>query len=469
MYPALPESGDWSFDADLLRRYGVNVPRYTSYPSALQFDAAFGPAQFAEQARQSNVGHYSRQLSLYVHVPFCASPCFYCGCNRVITRSPLAGDRYVRHLEREIAQVAALFEPDREVVQLHFGGGTPNFLDAAQLTRVVDGLRRHFRFSQAADRDISIELDPRTTTPAHLAALGACGFTRASLGVQDFSPGVQHAINRVQSFEQTYAVVAGCRAHGIGSINLDLVYGLPHQTLEGFARTLDQTLELRPDRLAVYGYAHMPALFRAQRQIDEDALPDAEGRLALLELAVRRLRAAGYEYIGLDHFALPSDALSVALRRGSLHRNFMGYTTHAQTDLLGFGVSAISHVGDSYSQNPRELPAWEAALDAGRLPTMRGVLLDEDDAIRADVIQRLMCGGRVEAEQVERAWSIRFDDYFRDEIDALAPLVRDGLVQVAPEAIQVTARGRGLLRLVAMRFDRYLAQGGLEGRHSRAV
>lgn len=469
MTPASLQPGDWSFDADLLRRYGANGPRYTSYPSALQFDTAYGTAQFAEQAVASNVGQYSRQLSLYVHVPFCASPCFYCGCNRVITRSPVAGERYVRHLEQEIASVAALFDPQREAVQLHFGGGTPNFLDGPQLARVVEALRRHFRFSQAADRDISIELDPRTTTPEHVAALGASGFTRASLGVQDFSPQVQRAINRVQSLEQTEAVVAACRAHGLRSINLDLVYGLPYQTVEGFDRTLDQVLQLRPDRLAVYGYAHMPQLFRAQRQIPEQSLPDAEGRLALLERAVLRLRAAGYEYIGMDHFALPGDELTQALHRGGLHRNFMGYTTHAQTDLLGFGVSAISHVGDSYSQNHRDLPQWEAALDAGRLPTWRGVVLDEDDMVRADVIQRLMCGGEVDYEAVERAWGIRFQDYFHSEIDALAPLVRDGLVQLDPDAIHVTARGRGLLRVVAMRFDRYLARGGLEGRHSRAV
>lgn len=469
MTTSLPRPGDWSFDAELLRRHGVNGPRYTSYPSALQFNEDFGPAQFAEQARLSNVGQYSRQLSLYVHVPFCASPCFYCGCNRVITRSAIAGERYVDFLEREIARVGALFEPGREVVQLHFGGGTPNFLDGPQLARVVACLRRHFHFSQAQDRDISIELDPRTTTPAHVAALAEAGFTRASLGVQDLSLQVQEAINRVQSFEQTYAVVAACRAYGLQSINLDLVYGLPYQTLEGFAHTLDQTLALRPDRLAVYGYAHMPSVFKAQRQIPEDALPDAEGRLALLELAVQRLRAAGYDYIGLDHFALPGDALAQALRTGSLHRNFMGYTTHAQTDLLGFGVSAISHVGDSYSQNHRELRQWEAALEQERLPIMRGVLLDEDDTIRADVIQQLMCGGRVEPEQIERAWSIRFQEYFRDEIHALAPLVQDGLVRVDPDLIEVTPRGRGLLRLVAMRFDRYLAGGQLQGRHSRAV
>ena len=460
-----------SFSADLLRRYDRPGPRYTSYPTAPQFHAGFGEKELRDVAAASNGDPIPRRLSLYVHVPFCESPCFYCGCNRIITRDKARGEAYLARLFREIALAADLFDRDREVVQLHFGGGTPNFLSPAQLHEVVDTLRGHFRFSNATDRDISIELDPRFVDADDIAALAAIGFNRASFGVQDFEPAVQAAVNRIQGVEETRAVVDACRANGFRSVNVDLIYGLPNQTPEGFARTLDTVADMRPDRVAVYGYAHMPHLFKPQKQIDASLLPDGETRLALLQLAIEKLTAAGYLYIGMDHFALPDDELALAQARGSLHRNFMGYTTHADSDLVGLGVSAISHIGDSFSQNPRDLPGWQAALDEGRLPVFRGMRMDEDDRLRADLIQQVMCQGEIPVAALERRYAIDFAAYFATALERLAPLVEDGLVRIDGQRIAATSRGRLLLRNIAMCFDRYLDQPAAIAtpRFSRAI
>lgn len=452
MYASTP------FDTDLLRRYDRPGPRYTSYPTAPQFTTGFGEAQLREAALTSNGDPIPRRLSLYVHVPFCLSPCFYCGCNRIITRDRARAESYLVRLYREIDLAARLFDRDREVIQLHFGGGTPNFLSPAQLREVVDTLRRHFNFSNSIDRDLSIELDPRSMSAADVAELAAIGFNRASLGVQDFDPAVQAAVNRIQSVEETHAVVEACRAHGFRSVNIDLIYGLPKQTAEGFARTLDTVIGMKPDRLAVYGYAHLPELFKPQRRIETADLPDAASRLGLLQLAIRRLIPAGYVYIGMDHFALPDDDLGQAQARGGLHRNFMGYTTHPDSDLVGLGVSAISHIGNSYSQNPRDLPSWQAALDEGRLPVFRGMRLSEDDQLRADLIQALMCQGEVPVAALERRYAIDFEEYFAESLAQLRPLVEDGLVRLERGRITVTSRGRLLLRNIAMCFDRYLQQ-----------
>ena len=459
------------FDAGLLSRYDRPGPRYTSYPTAPQFNAEFGEAALRDTIRASNEDPIPRRLSLYVHVPFCVSPCFYCGCNRIITRDKARGEAYLARLFREIALAAQLFDRDREVIQLHFGGGTPNFLDPAQLREVVDTLRSQFRFSDAADRDISIELDPRFVNADHIAALAAAGFNRASFGVQDFDPEVQVAVNRIQSVEETRAVVDACRANGFRSVNIDLIYGLPRQTVAGFANTLDIVARMRPDRIAVYGYAHLPELFKPQRQINAAELPDAETRLQLLQLAIESLTAAGYVYIGMDHFALPDDELALAQERGGLHRNFMGYTTHADSDLVGLGVSAISHIGDSFSQNPRDLPSWQAALDEGRLPVFRGMRMDEDDQLRADLIQSLMCQGEVPTAALERRYDIDFADYFAAALAKLQPLVDDGLARIEPDRIVATSRGRLLLRNIAMCFDRYLDQPAAVAapRFSRAI
>ena len=461
-----------SFDAGLLRRYDRPGPRYTSYPTAPQFNADFGEAALREVARASNEDPIPRPLSLYVHVPFCFSPCFYCGCNRIITRDLSRGRAYLERLEREIALMAPLFDRDREVIQLHFGGGTPNFLDAAQLCGVVETLRGAFRFADSDDRDISVELDPRFCNPADMPVLAAAGFNRTSLGVQDFDPTVQDAVNRIQSVEETRAIVDACRGAGMRSVNIDLIYGLPGQSLDGFRRTLDTVVAMRPDRLAVYSYAHLPHIFKPQKQIDDALLPDPDTKLALLQAAVEQLTAAGYVYIGMDHFALPDDELAVAQARGGLHRNCMGYSTHAVSDLVGLGVSAISHIGNSFSQNPRDLPSWEIALDEGRLPVFRGMRMDEDDEIRADLVQSLMCQGEVRVRAFQERHGIGFAEYFADDLQRLWPLADDGLVEVGPEAIRATPRGRLLLRNIAMCFDRYLDRESVidaRPRFSRAI
>ena len=459
------------FDPQLLQRYDVPGPRYTSYPTAPQFSAGFGEAQLREVAAASNGDPIPRPISLYLHIPFCTSPCFYCGCNRIITRDKTRGEAYLTRLYREIALASSMFDRDREVEQVHFGGGTPNFLDPEQITEVVDVLRRHFSFARGSKMDCSIELDPRFITPAEVGQLGQAGFNRASLGVQDFDPVVQEAVNRIQGVEQTLGIIQACREHGFRSVNVDLIYGLPKQTLEGFARTLDITLEARPDRLAIYGYAHLPNLFKPQHRIHAEDLPSPEAKLDLLRLAIDKLGQAGYEYIGMDHFALPGDELARAKREGGLHRNFMGYTTHAESDLVGLGVSAISHIGASFSQNPRDLPSWEMAIDAGRLPVWRGMYMDEDDVIRADLIQALMCHGALDFRAFEQHHMIDFGAYFSESLARLKPLQDDGLVELDEGGLRATSRGRLLLRIIAMCFDRYLtpAADSAQPRYSRTV
>lgn len=454
--PAALDSQLGELEADLLRRYDVPGPRYTSYPTARQFTPEFGEAEYRRHAELSRARSAATPLSIYVHIPFCESPCFYCGCNRLITRDRAAADRYIASLSREAALAAPLFDERREARQLHLGGGTPNFLRGDQVSRLIEDLRRRFHLTEAADRDYSIELDPRFLTKDFFATLADLGFNRASLGVQDFDPDVQRAVNRIQSVAQTLDAIEQCRSRGFRSINVDLLYGLPRQTVAGFRRTLRAVIDARPDRLAIYGYAHLPQLFKAQRRIDAGDLPDGETRIALLRLAIEELGAAGYRHIGLDHFALPSDDLALAQARGDLHRNFMGYTTHAGLDLLGLGASSISHVGDSFSQNHRDLKHWEAALAAGRLPIWRGVALSFDDVVRADVIQRIMCRGEVDLRDVERQYGIAFAQYFAEELAKLVPLADDGLVTVDGARVRATARGRLLLRLIAMAFDRYL-------------
>jgi oxygen-independent coproporphyrinogen-3 oxidase len=452
------------FDADLLRRYDRPGPRYTSYPTAPQFGGEFDEAALRESIRRSNADPIPRRLSLYLHIPYCFSPCFYCGCTRIITRDATKGRTYVARLVREIEQLGALFDRDREVIQLHFGGGTPNFLRPQELEEVVESVRSHFRLSACADRDFSLELDPRFIQDGDVAAYARLGFNRASLGVQDFDPEVQRAVNRIQGVEQTLRVIEDCRKAGFRSINVDLIYGLPKQTTAGFERTLDTVLRARPDRLAIYGYAHLPDLFKPQRQIEAADLPSPEAKLGLLRLAVDKLSAAGYTYIGMDHFALPEDDLARAQAAGTLQRNFMGYTTHAQCDLVGLGMSAISHIGDSFSQNPRDLAGWEVALDQGRLPVWRGRRLDEDDVLRANVIQQLMCQGYIDIAGIERRHEIDFHAYFADALEKLQRLVEDGLATVDAQRIAATSGGRLLLRIIAMCFDRYLTDSAAAAR-----
>lgn len=457
-----------SFDAELIARHDVSGPRYTSYPTAPQFHERFGETAYREAASASNTAHADRPLSVYVHVPFCFSPCFYCGCTRVITRDRDRGAVYLGYLEREIERTAELFDDRRELRQLHLGGGTPNFYGPAELERLLGTLERHFRFGAPAAREFGIEVDPRHANADSLRELAAIGFNRLSLGIQDFDSNVQAAINRVQTPAQVAELLDAASA--FRSVSFDLIYGLPRQTLKGFARTLEEVVALRPQRIAAYAYAHLPERFRAQRRIRSDELPDAATRLALLGLTIETLAAAGYRYIGMDHFALPDDDLALALDQGTLQRNFQGYSTHARSDLIGLGMSSISHVGDTFSQNARDLAAYYGALDSGHLPTQRGLQLDADDILRADVIQQIMCRGFVDIPAVQACHGIDFDTHFAEALARLAPLVEDGLVEQFPDAIVVRPRGRYLLRNIAMCFDAYLGRArGAQVQYSRAV
>lgn len=458
-----------SFDRALVARYDVDGPRYTSYPTAPHFRADFGEAELRRAIAASNEDPIPRDVSAYVHIPFCLSPCFYCGCARIVTHDRSRAGGYLARLYREIEAVSALFARDRSLAQLHFGGGTPNFLDADQLVELIDTLGRHFAFSRRADREFGVEIDPRHCDADYVRRIAAAGINRLSIGVQDFDAEVQQAINRVQSVESTRAVMDAARDAGIRSINLDLIYGLPRQTARSFERTLEQVIALRPERIAAYGYAHLPDRFRAQRRIDKYELPDANARLGLLQLAVERLDAAGYRYIGVDHFALPQDDLARAAEAGTLQRNFQGYSTHATCDLVGFGMSAISRVGDTFSQNAKDLPGYYAALDEGRLPTVRGLRLDHDDRLRAEAIQRLMCAGTLDIGAFEARHLVCFEEYFRRSLERLRPLASDGLVECSPQHITVTPRGQFLLRNVAMCFDAYIGTDAERVRYSRAV
>jgi oxygen-independent coproporphyrinogen-3 oxidase len=441
------------FDAELLARYDVVGPRYTSYPTAPSFRDDFGERDYRACAQDSNEDPIPRQLSLYVHVPFCESPCFYCGCTRLITRDHGNSGRYLDHLEREIALQGALFDTDRAVVQLHLGGGTPNFLDIDELARVTGALAGGFNLELEDDRDYSIELDPRYLAPGFIGGLAELGFNRVSFGVQDLDPDVQRAINRIQPASQTGDAVAAAREAGMRSVNLDLIYGLPKQNPESFARTLESVIALQPERIALYAYAHLPARFKAQRQIRSRDLPAPAVKLALLGTAIRELTRAGYRYIGMDHFALANDALARAQDAGTLQRNFQGYSTHGQCDLVGLGMSAISHVDGCYAQNVRDLSVYYQKLAQRELPVVRGLMLDAEDELRAELIQSIMCRGRVQFSDLERRFGIRFDERFGREMAALAVLAADGLVQLHEYGFSVTPRGRLLLRVVAMVFD----------------
>jgi len=458
------------FDPALIARYDLAGPRYTSYPAAPQFHGGFGEAQLRAAIRASNEDPIPRRLSVYVHVPFCLSPCFYCGCTRVITRDTSKADIYLDRLYREIELIAPLFDRDRTLVQLHFGGGTPNFLDERRMGELLDSLARNFSFDRSADREFGIEIDPRTCDPDYVRMLARHGFNRISVGIQDFDPEVQKAVNRIQSVEQTRAVLDTARECGFRSTSVDLIYGLPKQTPEKFARTLDQVIALGSDRIACYAYAHLPERFKAQRQIVAADLPDAATRLKLLGLSVEKLTAAGYRYVGMDHFARPSDDLAQVQDAGTLQRNFQGYSTHGDCDLIGLGMSSISHVGATFSQNARDLPAYYAALDAGRLAVVRGLTLDDDDFIRADAIQQLMCHGILDIPAFEARHQIDFDEYFADELARLLEIERDGLIEVGDDRLRVTSRGRFLLRIIAMCFDAHLARSEAAGtRYSKAL
>ena len=452
---------------DLLRRFDAPGPRYTSYPTADRFDERFGAAESAAELRRLARAAGATPLSVYVHIPFCESVCYYCACNKVVTRHHERAGEYLDALEAELALVVTSLGMGKPVSQLHFGGGTPTFLSDAELDRLMRALRRDF--SIGAEAEMSIEVDPRTVTPARLGHLRALGFNRISFGVQDFDAAVQKAVHREQSFESVRELMASARELGFGSINADLIYGLPRQTAESFARTVTQIAALRPDRIALYAYAHLPERFKPQRRIVADELPNGAARVAMLGGAVAGFLAHGYDYIGMDHFALPDDALAVAKREGRLQRNFQGYSTQPDCDLVALGVSAIGRLGATYQQNAKTLPEYYAALAQGRLPVVRGLRLSDDDLLRRDVIMALMCQGRVEFDEIAREHDIDFRERFAGELGQLAALVAAGLVDLHADAIEVTASGWFVVRAVAMVFDRYLHADPARNRFSRIV
>lgn len=441
------------FDPDLIRRYDLHGPRYTSYPSALHFNEDFGEADYREAVARSNDELIPRPLALYAHIPFCTSPCFYCGCTRIITRDPAKGAEYLERLLDEVALVSPMLDRDRVVEQIHLGGGTPTFFTGRQIEQLIRGFDEHFKMDHGPGREWSVEVDPRTLGPDEARDLVSLGFNRFSLGVQDFDPDVQKAVNRVQSVESTVALMDALRGVGVPSTNLDLIYGLPLQTTETFDRTLDTVLDIRPERLALYSYAHLPDLFKGQRQIRQEDLPSPEAKLELLQNSIERITGAGYVYIGMDHFALPDDELVQALEAGTLQRNFQGYSTHAECDLLGFGMSAIGAIGDSYVQNAKSVIGYYNAVDNGRLPVFRGLSLNGDDLIRREVIQDVMCRGLIDGDEISRRWGIDFANYFGASLEKLQTLEADGLVERDGSRIRVMPAGRLLLRAVAMCFD----------------
>lgn len=462
-----PAAGGVEVDIDLIRKLDRKGPRYTSYPTADRFVEAFDAEAYRAWAAKRNIGGISRPLSLYFHIPFCNTVCFYCACNKVVTRDKGKAVTYMDYLEREIRLQGELFREDRRVEQLHWGGGTPTFLSEAQMRRLMAVTREQFDLVPFGE--YSIEVDPRKVGDETVAVLSEIGFNRLSLGVQDFDPAVQRAVNRIQSEEETFGVMQAARRRGFRSVSMDLIYGLPKQTVEGFARTLDKVIAAGPDRIAVYNYAHLPALFKPQRRINEAELPDPQQKLEILRNAVHMLTSAGYVYIGMDHFARPDDELAVAQRQGRLHRNFQGYSTHADCDLVAMGVSAIGKVGPTYSQNYRELKAYYDALDSGALPIMRGLELSADDLLRRSVIQALMCHFELSRESIEIAHLIDFRSYFRRELEELAEFEEAGLVEVEDDWITVTPKGRLLIRNVCMVFDRYLRAEDDRQRYSKVI
>lgn len=448
-----------AFPLHLVQKYNRPGPRYTSYPTAPHFHEAFGPDDALATIRRSNADAGGGDLSLYVHLPFCRSLCYYCGCHMMVTHRPEKIARYLDYVEREIDLVSREVAPGRRVVQLHWGGGTPTFLAPEQIERLM-GVLAH-RFEIAPGAEVSIEADPRGLTEAHVEAARRAGFNRISFGVQDLDAEVQLAIGRIQPVEVVAQSAAWARQYGFDGISFDLIYGLPHQTVDRFMQTVDQVVEMAPDRVSVFSYAHVPWLKKHQTAIDTALLPSPEEKLRILLATTERLaQAGGYRYIGMDHFARPGDSLAAAADAGTMQRNFQGYSTHAGSELYGFGISAISQLADAYAQNEKGLPRYYAALDAGRLPAERGYRLTGDDRLRRFVIMRLMSHFALDIPAVEERFGIRFDETFADALAALAPMEADGLVTLTPRRIEVTETGRFFIRNVAMPFDAYLEQPG---------
>lgn len=456
------------FNRALVEKYDRPGPRYTSYPTAPQFHSNFVLDDYLEATTHSNQQTPSKALSIYIHLPFCKSLCYYCACHKIITHKEQRATQYLGYLKQEIALQGALFDRSRPLTQLHLGGGTPTYFSTAQLTELMHALRQHFNLDQQDSHEFSLEVDPRTVSAEQIHALRALGFNRLSFGVQDFDLAVQTAVNRIQSQEQVAVLMQAARQAAFKSISVDLIYGLPLQTLDSFDATLSKIISLRPDRIAAYSYAHLPQMVRAQRLIRPQDMPPPERKMELLELTITRLTEAGYVYIGMDHFALPNDELTKARENGTLQRNFQGYSTHADCDLIGLGVSSIGKVGNSYSQNLKDLKSYYAQIDAGLLPIQRGYQLSADDCLRRDVITQLMCHGQIDFAVIEQRHAIAFTQYFAPALANLNDMLSDGLLHIDSHKLQLLPQGQLMMRNVAMAFDAYLGQNA-KGSFSRTV
>jgi oxygen-independent coproporphyrinogen-3 oxidase len=456
------------FDAPLIRKMNQLGPRYTSYPTADRFTDNFGYREYVQTVAALRARGSRAPLSLYIHVPFCDTVCYYCACNKIVTKNREKAVVYLDYLKREIEMQGRLFEGMNRIEQLHFGGGTPTYLDDDQMGDLLAHLRHWFEFAPDEIGEYSIEIDPRTVSRERVHSLRAQGFNRISLGVQDFDSDVQKAVNRIQPESETLAVMQAARDAGFRSVSIDLIYGLPKQSVTTMAQTLTKVIAARPDRISIYSYAHLPHLFKPQRRIAEADMPSAETKLDLLHLCIQRLTEAGYVYIGMDHFALPDDDLAIAQRQGRLHRNFQGYSTHADCDLVACGVSAISSVGGTYSQNAKTLDAYYERLDSNALPIVRGRQLTMDDTLRRFIIQMLMCNFELSIESLEMAYPITFTSYFASELGKLNALADDGLLTIDDEWLSVTPKGRLLIRNICMTFDRYLGAAH-ELRYSKTI
>ena len=454
---------------DLLTRFDVPGPRYTSYPTADRFVEAFSQADLhqALDLRNQGLGQKNRPLSIYVHIPFCESLCYYCACNKIITKHHEKAEPYLRYLAKEIELYTSSIGMGQTVSQLHLGGGTPTFLSNDELRELMSMLKRSFSF--VAGGEYSVEVDPRTVDETRLALLFELGFNRLSFGVQDFDPEVQKAVHRIQPAQQVFDLVASARKIGFESINVDLIYGLPKQTPESFDRTLKQINELRPDRIALYAYAHLPERFKPQRRILAAELPAPSSKIAMLSRSMDALMNAGYVYVGMDHFALPDDALAVAKRQGRLHRNFQGYSTQPDCDLIGLGISAIGRMGGTYSQNAKTMDEYVDMLDHGQLPIVKGLALSRDDLIRRSWIMAIMCQGHVQYDAFNEAWLIDAKKYFAAELEQLNSLQAQGLVELTDGGLQVTPMGWFFVRGVAMVFDKYLQADRNRTRFSKII
>ncbi len=455
------------FDRPLIDKYNIAGPRYTSYPTVLQFSEDFDNAAYADVARASNQAQPLPDLSLYFHLPFCARLCYYCACNKIITNKRSMAAPYLSRLHEEIARQADLYDGSREVAQLHWGGGTPTFISSDETRELMAATRRHFQLKDDSVGEYSIEIDPREVREDTLATLREVGFNRMSLGIQDFDPKVQKAVNRKQSEELTASVINEARALGFRSISVDLIYGLPFQTLQTISETLDKVITLSPDRISIYNYAHLPERFPTQAKLRSEDMPTAPQKLDILKLCIDQLTAAGYAYIGMDHFAKKTDSLYLAQQNGTLYRNFQGYSTHAECDLIGMGVTAIGTVDGNFYQNIKELDAYQAAIDSGTLAVAKGLRPSQEDRIRRNLIMQLICHFKLDFDRFGQQWGLNFNEHFAHELALLQPMADDGLLTLSDQQLEVTGRGRLLIRNICMQFDQYLQPQQL--RFSKAI